>query len=801
MAKINHNDFNDTVNDILYQAKVKEVMHLEFEGDKWTGKEFDIGAKSLVNFGTSGYLGMETHPKMIEGAKKYIELYGTQFSISRAFVDSRQVRLLEDKLSEIFGGHKTVVFSSTTLAHISIIPILMSSDDAIVVDQQAHLSMQTAIQLMSNKGATVTLIRHNNTEMLERKIIELSKKHKKVWYVIDGVYSMYGDLAPYKELQELSDKYSQLHFYIDDAHGMSWYGERGSGCAYNFFNKNKKTILVSTMAKGFGSTGGIAVFPDEKTYHRISVYGGPLSYSHPISPGVIGASIASANIHLSSEINKLQASHREKMNYCNELLENTDIPVISKFQSPIYFLGTGQPKVGFNLNKRILNEGFYVNLGIFPAVSMKNTGLRFSITNHVTPENIKDFVEALNYHYPKALEEEGRTNNQIRKAFKFPLLDKTKEEPQQKINENLSIEVHDTIEKIDRDYWNNFMGDRPNCSWESLKMTEDAYSNNDKEEENAQMLYYFVKNGHTGKVICCTFFTFILMKDDMFEQAKKSKAIEVKREDDPYFLTSKMFFMGSMLSIGDHIYFNGKKENLNALELILEDLQSELVKRGGNGIILRDFEEGNQTLNTYFYDYGFTKITMPNSNQVELELPFSDESLMKKLSSSSKKNFKRYIKKKEKDYNVEFKPVLEEAEIDDFRGMQENIRKRNYSINIFQYPKRIIEEMNKNTNYEFILLSEKDSDKHIAIGCCHIGLNIYSPILLGMSDMGLGNKVYHQMLYQAVKRAGYFKLKYVYLGLSADEAKKDVGAKQVPKTGYIYLRDNFNLEAIETIGA
>jgi 7-keto-8-aminopelargonate synthetase-like enzyme len=796
MAKINHNSFIDTVNDMLGQARRKEVMHLQFTDQKWSGNNMKLGEKNLVNFGTCGYLGLETHPKLIEGAMDFTSRFGTQFSISRAFVTSSQNRLLEEQLSCIFEGHHTIVFSSTTLAHVSVIPIVMGSEDAIILDQQAHLSMQTGTQLMAAKGLPIELIRHNNLNMLEDKIIALRDKHKKIWYVIDGVYSMYGDLAPFEELNELAKKYPQLHFYVDDAHGMSWYGQNGRGCAYDFFKENKRTILVTTMAKGFGSTGGIVVFPDHKLYDKILIYGGPLAFSHPIAPAIIGASMASAGIHLSAEITELQKSLEHKMNLCNSMLEQTDIPILSYPDTPIYFLGTGQPNVGFNLNKRILDEGYYVNLGIFPAVSIKNTGLRFTITNHVSDADIIGFVDALKYHYPKALEEEGKVVNQVRKAFKLKPLDSL--ELEKVTNEsNLKLKIFNDINLVDKEKWNLVMSDKGGCTWENMKMTQEAYSGNTKPEENAEMYYYMVFDGN-NELVCCTVFSLMLMKDDMFEPALKSIYVEQMRKEDTYFLTSKTFFMGSMLTEGDHLFIDYANDWKAALKLIFDHLNKELESTNSNNIILRDFEDQNQELSEFIYDQGFAKISMPNSNVITNLKDQSLNSFFESLSARNRRHARNDVFKYESLLNTVIAKNLSFEDQKKAYKLLLNVSRKNFAVNIFDYSLKLIQKMNESENWEFIKVIL--NNELVAVGFCHKIASNYYPVLVGIDyEFNTTHKVYKQMLYQVVKRAIELKCDKVYFGLSADIEKRKFKAHQIEKVAYIYSRDNFNFEQLYNI--
>ena len=106
----------------------------------------------------------------------------------------------------------------------------------------------------------VKMIRHNNMDMLEDFIKRGYNQYDKIWYMADGVYSMYGDFPRKKELLYLLEKYPKFHLYFDDAHGAGWTGINGCGSVFEDFKDSEKVVLISTLAKGFGSIGGIADF-------------------------------------------------------------------------------------------------------------------------------------------------------------------------------------------------------------------------------------------------------------------------------------------------------------------------------------------------------------------------------------------------------------------------------------------------------------------------------------------------------------------------------------------------------------
>lgn len=797
MAKINHNNIVDTINDIANQAKSREVVHLNFNSSHWNGKHLSIAGNDLLNFGTCGYLGLETNPLLINKAIEYTKRYGTQFSISRAYVTSQNNLDLEDKLNQIFEGHKTIVFSSTTLAHIAVLPIVVGVNDTIILDQQAHVSMQTAAQLMAAKSVPIDVIRHNNLEMLERKIQALRDKHDKIWYIIDGVYSMYGDLAPLDELNELAKKYPSLHFYVDDAHGMSWNGKNGCGCVFEKFKDNKKTMLITTMAKGFGSLGGIVVFPNDETYQRVNIHGGPLAYSHPIAPAIIGASIASAEIHLSKEIYNIQNELKDKIAYCNELLNQTDLPILSNPETPIYFVGTGQPNVGYNLNKRILDEGFYVNIGMFPAVAVKNTGLRFTLTNHISKEDIKAFITTLNYHYTKALNEEGKTNNDVRKAFKLPLIE---EKISNEINQEskLKLMVYKTITEIDKSVWNTLFYNKGNYDWDSLKMLEEAFSNNTLPEENWKFYYIIIYNIE-GEIALASYFTSGIFKDDLLSKAEISNSIEQKRKNNKYYLCSKTLTMGSLFTEGDHLYTNKSLPNWqDAVKGMIKSIFQIQDQEEINTVILRDFNYNDVELALIFKNEGFFKVDMPNTNVINNLQYNKNEELINNLSPRNRRHIKNDVLKYEHLFEIKFLDKLSSDELALAYELYKNVAIKNYSINLFLYPFKLIELLNISTQWEFVILCR--DYEIVAIGFCFKSQNNYYPILVGLNyELNNNISVYKQMLYQVVKRAKKLNCNSLYFGFSSDIEKKKLGSVQNEKCAYIELKDNFNFEVINTI--
>jgi 7-keto-8-aminopelargonate synthetase-like enzyme len=811
MAKINHNNSLDTIDELLTDAKQRGVIHLVSDVNSLSDRKLPIFEKEFLNFGTCGYLGLELDQRLKDGAIDFTQKYGTQYGISRGYLSSGINVQLEEYLSQMFDNRPVLTYSSTSSAHISVIPTLITSEDAIILDQQVHFSLQTAAQLLRQKGVPIEMIRHSNMDMLEKQLIQLSKKHKKIWYLIDGVYSMYGDVAPFGSLLYLMEKYEQLHVYVDDAHGMSWHGKNGSGYTNSKVPKHERIMLMTTMGKGFGVTGGLAIFPNEETFRKVRIFGGPLIYSHPLAPPIIGAAIASAKIHLSDDIYRIQKELRENIDYFSELIAETDLTVMSDPLTPIGFVAMGQPKVGYNMVKRLLDDGFFVNLALFPAVSVRNTGVRFSINRQVKKNEIKEFVDALVYHYPKVLEEENRTIDDVRKAFKTKteanaFLPVNKQE--KNFKEELTVQEERSIKAIDKTEWDKLLGANGSFDWEGLLSLEEAFSNNPKSEDNWDFYYFIIRDKDKNPVLA-TFFTSGISKDDMLALESVSIQIEEKRKTDPYYLTSKTLTMGSMLTEGHHYFINPNHPKWkDAFTLLLERVAKIQESINANSLLLRDFDKEDIDFKELFLKEGFAPINMPNSNIIDNIKWDTKEELIESLSHRNRKNVRTEVFRNENVFEIEYKKELTEEETEYYYSLYLQVEQRNRGLNMFAYPKDILKKLSKHANWEFIVLKLKPEfdprpeRKAVAVIWTYITETHIAPMIVGIDyDYNKEFKVYKQAIYQVLKRARMLNLSKVYLGLSADIDKHKFGAVQHARVAYIQTKDNYNMEVIESMAA
>lgn len=806
MAKIRHNNIIDTVDEVFSLAKDQGSLHLYADDYELDGRYLGINGHKTLHFGTCGYLGLEHHPKIKDKAIEAIQRYGTQFPMSKTYVSNPLYSELEHLIETMYTA-PVVISKNCTLSHQAVIPTIIRQSDLIILDHQVHSSVQEAVKKSLSQGVTVEMIRHSNLEMLEDRVKKVRSKYEKIWYMADGIYSMYGDLAPIKDLMALAEKYEQLHLYVDDAHGMSWAGKHGTGYVMSQMKGGlyRKMILTATMGKGFGACGGLTLFPNKEWHRKVKTFGGPLTFSVQMEPPILGAAVASAKIHLSDEITVYQEELQKKIAYCNERIKKTDLPLINENISPIFYIGTGTMAVGNKLVAKLIEDGIYANLAPFPGVPAKNTGVRITVSRNNTFEDIDEMVDKLSFHFDNILNEGNQTKAKIWDAFKMKPKNNIKEVEAKKSDDSgVVLSVHHSITKIDRNLWNEYLGHRGMFDWDGMRFLEESFSGNPEKESNWQFRYYEIKDKNE-KIVLLTVFVIALYKEDMYSRASISKAAEDERLNDPYHLTSTAIVMGSLFTEGDHLYLDRSSVSWKqALLKLIDELYVEQDEHQASTIIFRDLKADDNEMHVFMMEHGFVKAEMPESCVIE-DLSWSDEQSFKEtLTKESKKNFNRYIKRTEKYFNVEIKDQLEEDELQRAIELFKNVKQNNLAINSFHFPEKLFHQINENPIWEFVLLYMKEEysnfSKPVGICFCHKNPHqLYSFMLMGMDyEYVYEYGVYRQALYQMVLRAKNLGSKRANFGISAAIEKKRVGAVFHSKVAYIQAKDNYITEMMES---
>lgn len=371
----------------MQSAERKGLLHL-YGRPKGQSRRFveKSGQRSLVDFCSCSYLGLDRDKRIVEGAKSALDKYGGLHSVCASTrLNYTILEELEKKLSDFFRCH-VVTFGSTTLANISLLPLIAAglftenSKPIMVFDKQAHASMFYTKPVCADETIVET-IEHNDLRDLERFC--RSSKGQWVVYVCDGIYSM-GGRAPLKELQDLQRKYDLL-LYIDDAHGISIMGENGIGYAHSCFrNRMGRTIIVTSLSKGFGASGAVACFGSRDQKWLASYFGLSSAFAHPLSVPAIGAALASLEIHRDGGVNSLQWLLHQRITLFDQQLKTATVGE----ESPIRMIEVGKEEAAIEVGVQLKKAGFILPVTFFPTVAKGKAGLRVCINAIHSDEDI-----------------------------------------------------------------------------------------------------------------------------------------------------------------------------------------------------------------------------------------------------------------------------------------------------------------------------------------------------------------------------------------------------------------------------
>lgn len=790
-------NFIDTVNSVIQTGVEKGILHLSVSDIQSINSTFCLNNIQYHNFGSCSYLGLESHSAMKQNSMDTIQKYGTQFSSSRAYLSIDLYRELENLLEQVFERY-VVISQTTSLGHIASLPVLVRENDAVIIDHQVHNSVQTASQILKAKNIHVEMIRHNRMDILEERIQELQQSHNKVWYLADGIYSMYGDPAPLKELKFLLDKYEKFNLYIDDAHGMSCYGKNGRGFVLTELLDSEKAVVVVSLNKAFASGGAAILLKNKNQARLIRTCGGPLITSGPLQPAQLGSAIAAAKIHLSDEIYILQKKLHQNITYANLLLKKYELPLVFESNSPVFYVAAGKPKIAYEVIQGMMEKGFYLNLGTFPAVPIKNSGIRFTITAVHTFKMILSMIESLHEVYFDVLEKNETSMESVYKAFKMTP-PSTMIINQNKTEFGLQVIRAKSIQEINEKEWNSVMENKGIFNVKGLRVLESSFANHKNDLIKWDFDYLIVKNLN-NEIVLATFFTTAWMKDDMLASETVSGEIEEIRmiSNNPYYHSNKMVTVGSLFSEGEHLYFNSNDKNcLNAFRIFYKEAESIMENREASGIIIRDFYEERNEVKEWMTENGFFKIPMPNSFHLEFN-DQSSENYFNSLSKNSKMNLKREVLRFWDDYSFKVEDNISENVLEELYELYLQVKCKSLQLNTYDLPFELFLEMNRSENWEFLVLREALNQKIVGFISAFKTSTVYHPMLVGIDKTTERIKSpYRQLLYRMSVHAQEQNFKEVRLGFSADVEKKKIGGIKRSSIAYMQVKDNYIFESLQ----
>lgn len=350
-------------------------------------KEVVINGKKVLMFGSNNYLGLTSHPKIKEAAIAAIKKYGSGTAGSRFLNGTLDIHLeLEEKLADFVGKEDSITFSTGFQTNLGAIGGIVGRKDCIIIDEQDHASLIDGTRLSFGK---VYKYKHNDMESLEKVLIKQTDFDLK-FIIMDGIFSMEGDIAKLDKIVGLAKKYNAI-IMVDDAHGLGVLGKNGKGTADHFGVTNDVELITGTFSKSLATVGGfIAATKEVIDFLRHTARSFIFSASLP--PAATASVIAALDVI------------EETPEIVDHLWENTDLSIklfnhygidIGKSETPIIPIYVRDNEKTFILTKMLLEQGVFVNPVISPAVPPEHSLLRFSLMSTHTKDQIEYTIEKI----------------------------------------------------------------------------------------------------------------------------------------------------------------------------------------------------------------------------------------------------------------------------------------------------------------------------------------------------------------------------------------------------------------------
>jgi 8-amino-7-oxononanoate synthase len=348
------------------------------------GTEAVFQGRRLIMCGSNNYLGLTTHPKVRQAALDAINRYGTSCTGSRFLNGTLELHhQLEHELAEYVGKQAALIFSTGMQVNLGVISSLVSRGDFVILDKDDHASIVDGAKLSYGESKR---FRHNDMVDFERVLSKLPEERGKL-VVVDGLYSMGGDIAPLTEIVPICKKY-EARLMVDDAHGMGVLGGgRGTSAQLNI--TDQVDLIMSTFSKSFASLGGF-IAGDEPIVHFIKHHARSVIFSASIPPANTAAALAALHV-MQEEPDRIQRINDigDKMRYEYRRLGFDIGPSVS----PIIPIVIGDDIRTILVWKELFDRGVFVNPVLTPAVPDGQQLLRTSYMATHTDQQLEKVLE------------------------------------------------------------------------------------------------------------------------------------------------------------------------------------------------------------------------------------------------------------------------------------------------------------------------------------------------------------------------------------------------------------------------
>jgi len=346
-----------------------------------------MNGKDVIMLGSNSYLGLTNHPKLKAAAKKAIDKYGTGTAGSRLLNGTLDLHVaLEQRIAQFMNKEAALVFSSGYQVNLGVLSSLMGRTDHIILDEYDHACIYDGARLAFAK---VRKFNHNDMEDLEATLQKLPDTGNKL-IVVDGVFSMEGDIAKLPQIVALAKKYD-ASVMVDDAHGLGVLGNGGRGTADYFGLNDEVELIMGTFSKSFATVGGFIAGSAEMISY-LKHLSRSLIFSASISPA--NAASAFAAIDLVDEEPERIDKVWENTRYAKKKLIDAGFNT-GHSETPIIPVFIGDETKTYRLTSKLLEQGVFVNQVVSPAVPKGQELLRLSLMATHTKAHIDQGIDKL----------------------------------------------------------------------------------------------------------------------------------------------------------------------------------------------------------------------------------------------------------------------------------------------------------------------------------------------------------------------------------------------------------------------
>ena len=351
------------------------------------GAEIIVSGKTVLNFCANNYLGLSSHPKVLEAAKKYIDYRGFGLSSVRFICGTQDIhKELEKKLASFLGTEDTILYAAAFDANGGVFEPLFNEQDAIISDALNHASIIDGVRLCK---AQRYRYEHNNMEDLEAKLKESAHLRSRI-IVTDGSFSMDGSIAQLDKICDLADTYDAI-VMIDECHSSGFIGKTGRG-THEYRNvMGRIDIITGTLGKALGGASGGFTSGKKEIIEMLRQRSRPYLFSNTVAPSIVGASIVV--LDMLSNTSELRDKLEYNTNYFRSQMTAAGFD-IKPGDHPIVPIMLYDAVLAKNFASKLLEEGIYVIGFFFPVVAKGQARIRVQLSAAHEQRHLDKAIEA-----------------------------------------------------------------------------------------------------------------------------------------------------------------------------------------------------------------------------------------------------------------------------------------------------------------------------------------------------------------------------------------------------------------------